>query len=265
MTDQTIADARSDALRWQADARNRTGEPPQSAEDAYKEAAGALGSTGASMAVGILAATGLAPTPVDDLAPSADRLDTFESVYRHYRNRHRDGVGLELGEHPGGVVLVAQYATARAWQAWQRAEGAESRQRVNEYGRAVEEVSPLPLPRFVSLTWQPAASPLRSTGAHLGREAIEAAGRALHPSARTPVEPGWVLYAVAPVDGRSLTFKDRKADRHGVAVQATGIVPMYARRADGATLTASGTPLPDPMPDWLVSALGGRWGKPRAA
>ncbi len=265
MTDQTIADARSDALRWQADARNRTGEPPQSAEDTHRDAARALGSPGAAVAVATLATTGLAPAPLDDdLEPSGDPMGTFESVYRHYRNRHRDGVGLELGEHPGGVVLVAQYATARAWQAWQRAEGAESRQRVNEYGRAVEEVSPLPLPRFVSLTWQAHAASLRSSGVHVGQEAITAAGRALGPDA-TPAEPGWLLYAVAPVDGRSLTFKDRKPDRHGVAVQATGIVPMYARRADGATLTASGTPLPDPMPDWLVSALGGRWGKPRAA
>jgi len=261
MTDQTITDARSDALRWQADARNRTGEPPPSAEDTHREAAQALGSPGAAVAVATLATTGLAPVPLDDdLQPSGTPLSTYQAVYEHYRNRHRDGVGVELGEHPGGVVLVAQRCTATAWQAWQRAEGAETRQRVNEYGRAVEEVSPLPLPRFVSLTWQAHAASLRSSGVHVGQEAITAAGRALGPDA-TPAEPGWVLYAVAPVDGRPSIFRDRKPDRHGVAVQATGIVPMYARRADGATLTASGTPLPEPLPDWLLVELGGRLGK----
>ena len=70
---------------------------------------------------------------------------------------------------------------------------------------------------------------------------------------------------MAPVDGRSLVFRDRRPDQHGVSVQASGVVPMYARRADGATLTASGTPLPEPLPPWLLVELGGRWGKPRAA
>ncbi len=36
-----------------------------------------------------------------------------------------DGVGVELGEHPGGTVLVAQYGTAAAWAAWQKVDGAE--------------------------------------------------------------------------------------------------------------------------------------------
>jgi len=266
MTDQTITDARRDAMRWQADARNRTGDPAPSAEDTYKEAALALGSPGAAVAVATLATTGLAPVPLgDDLKPSTGPLGAFAEIHQHYRGRHHDGVGVELGEHPGGVVLVAQRCTAAGWQAWQRAEGAESRQRVNEYGRTTEELTPLPMPSFVSLTWQPPTSPLRSTGVHVGQEAIEAAGRALHPSARAPGEPGWVLYAAAGVGGRVLTFRDRKPDRHGVAVQASGVVPLYARRPDGATLTASGAPMAEPMPRWLAEAMGGRWGKPRAA
>jgi len=69
---------------------------------------------------------------------------------------------------------------------------------------------------------------------------------------------------MAPVDGRSLVFRDRRPDQHGVSVQATGTVPLFARRADGATLTASGTPLPELMPAWLASELGGRYGKRRA-
>ena len=154
---------------------------------------------------------------------------------------------------------------AAGWQAWQRAEGAESRQRVNEYDREVEEVTPLPLPRFTSLTWQPPAASRAAAGSTSAARRSSPAGRALHPSARTPGEAGWLLYAVAPVDGRSVVFKGRKADRHGVAVQSSGTVPLFARRADGATLTASGTPLPEPLPDWLLVELGGRWGKPRAA
>jgi len=53
----------------------------------------------------------------------------------------------------------------------------------------------------------------------------------------------------------------------GVAAQVAlaGIVPLYARRPDGATLVVSGVPMVEPMPTWLVSALGGRLGKPRAA
>ncbi len=61
-----------------------------------------------------------------------------------------------------------------------------------------------------------------------------------------------------------MVFKDRKPDRYGVAVQATGTVPMYARRADGHVLSVSGTPSVGPMPRWLVSALGGRYSKGRA-
>jgi len=231
----------------------------------FKEAARSLGSPGARVAVALLATAGLPPTPLDDaLKPSSGPLSTFQAIYEHYRGRHHDGVGVELGEQAvGGVVLVAQRCTSAAWQAWHKTEGAEVHRRVNEYGRTTEELTPLPLPRFVSLTWQPPASPLRSTGVHVGANAIEAAGRALGPDV-APAERGWVLYAVAAVDGAPVIFRDRKADRHGVAVQATGVVPLRARRpADGATLAASGTPLVEPTPTWLVSALGGRYGKRR--
>ena len=141
--------------------------------------------------------------------------------------------------------------------------GAEVHRRVDDYGNAVEVASPLPLPRFVSLTWQPPASPLRSTGVHVGQQAIAAAGRALRPEAAAACEPGWLLFAAAPVDGQPVVFKDRKADRHGVAVQATGTVPLYARRPDGATLVASGVPQVEPMAGWLVTTLGGRLGRRR--
>ena len=78
-----------------------------------------------------------------------------------------------------------------------------------------------------------------------------------------PAERGWVLYAAATVDGAPLIFRDRKPDRFGVAVQATGTVPLHARRPDGTTLTASGVPQVEPMAGWLVTTLGGRLGRRR--
>jgi len=104
---------------------------------------------------------------------------------------------------------------------------------------------------------------LRSTGVHVGQQAIEAAGRTLGPDS-APAERGWLLFAVAPADGVPLVFKDRRADSFGVAVQAVGVVPLHARRPDGTTLVASGVPQPEEMPAWLTAALGGRLGKRRA-
>jgi len=262
--ERSVSDAVSDALTWQADSRNRVGGQPPTAEDTYKDAALSLGSPGAAVAVAILSAAGLPPVPLgDDLKPSAAQLSTYQAVYDHFRGRHHDGVAVELGEHAGGTVLVAQYGTSRAWQAWQRVDGVEVHRRIDDYGNAREVASPLPMPRATSLTWQPPTSPLRSSGVHVGSAAIEAAGSALRPDA-APAEPGWLLYAVAATDGRSLTFKDRKADRFGVSVVASGFVPLFARRPDGATLTASGTPMAEPMPDWLLDALGGRWATSKA-
>jgi len=197
----------------------------------------------------------------DALKPSAGPLSTFQAVYEHYRARHHDGAGIELGEH-SGVTLVAQYGTAKAWQQWQAAVGVEVHRKLNDYGRATEEMTPLPLPRFTSLSWQPPSSPLRSTGVQVGQQAIAAAGRALEPDA-APAERGWLLFALGPIDGQPVVFRDRRADGFGVAVVATGVVPLYARRADGWTLTASGTPMVEPMAGWLVTALGGRYGKRR--
>jgi len=108
----------------------------------------------------------------------------------------------------------------------------------------------------------PPASPLRSTGVHVGQQAIIAAGRALRPDAASG-EAGWVLYATSAIDGAHVVFRDRKADRFGVSVVASGTVPLYARRPDGSTLVASGTPSVEELPGWLVTAMGGRLGRRR--
>jgi len=263
MSENVITEAVSDAMRWQVDARNR--DDSLAPEDLYKEGARSLGSSGASTAVALLAVAGLAPVPLGDgLKPSAGPLTSFESVYNHFRARHHDGCGVALGEHPGGVVLVGQKCTAAAWRRWQAAEGVEVSRRINDYGQAAEELTLLPMPRFTSLTWQPPASPLRSTGVHVGQSAIAAAGRALGRDS-TPGEPGWVLYAATSVDGVPLTFRDRRADGFGVSVQATGTVPLHARRPSGTTLVASGVPQAEDMPAWLVAALGGKPGRRVAA
>ena len=157
--------------------------------------------------------------------------------------------------------MVAQKATAAAWRRWQAAEGVEIARKVNDYGTATEELTLLTMPRFTSLTWQPPPSPLRSTGVHVGQSAIAAAGRMMLGRDAAPAEAGWVLYAATPVEGLPLVFRDRRSDSFGVAVQATGTVPLHARRPSGSTLTASGVPQAEDMPTWLVAALGGKPGR----
>ena len=262
MSEIVVTEAKSDALGWQAAARNRVGEPAPTPEALAQERLAGLAAScpAAGVAAAVVAVNGwpVQPLDPDTLDPSGAPLDTAGEVWAHFRHRRDDAVGLALGQMPGGVTLVAQYATARAWQQWQKVAGAEVHRRVDDYGNAVEVASPLPMPRAVSLTWQPPAASLRSSGVHVGSAAIEAAGRALGPDA-TPAEPGWLLYAVDPVDGRPVIFRNRKA-KHDVSVVASGTVPLCARRADGATLVASGTPYADAMPEWLVAALGGRLG-----
>jgi len=263
MTETVVTQAKSDAMQWASAARNRVGEPPPTTDDLDRERlAGLAASCPATRLAGAVAGWPVVALDADTMRPSSGPLGTAEAVWAHFRHRRDDAVGLELGEMPGGVTTVAQRATAVAWQQWQRAVGVEVRRRTSEYGRTFDELTPLPLPRFTSLTWQPPAGRFRSSGVQLGKEALARAGRAMGPDA-APAEPGWLLFAAAPLDGRSLVFRDRKADQYGVAVQATGIVPLYARRADGTTLTASLVPQVDEMPEWLLVELGGRLGKRR--
>ncbi len=50
----------------------------------------------------------------------------------------------------------------------------------------------------------------------------------------------------------------------GLDVLGDGLVPLHAVRADGWRVQLS-LPVVEPMPDWLIAELGGRYGKPRAA
>ena len=51
----------------------------------------------------------------------------------------------------------------------------------------------------------------------------------------------------------------------GLDVLGDGLVPLHAVRADGWRVQLSGLPVVEPAPAWLIDALGGRYGKRRAA
>ena len=71
----------------------------------------------------------------------------------------------------------------------------------------------------------------------------------------------WAL----PAGDRPVTFPANRALGHGLDVLGDGIVPWSARTADGWEIVASMVPQVDEMPRWLLAALGGRYGKRRAA
>ncbi len=267
-TESVINDARSDALAWQAAARNRHGSDEPTTDEVDRDRARSLGCPGADVAVALLSVTGWAPIPLgDDLAPSGGPLGTYGDIHKHFRQRHADGVGLELGAKPGGVVLVAVHGTAKAWADW-TSDVAVDRDVRNYEGRTSETATYKNIGRFVAVNWTPPPSTMRSTGVAVGREALNAAAEMMRPRRLGTNERGWCVWAAPPVNGRTLTFPARRKLGHGLEVLGEGsIVPWHAKRDDdGWTLATSGVPMADgPLPAWLIAELGGRWGKPRAA
>ncbi len=125
MSETVVNEAKSDALRWAADARNRVDQPPPTPDELDRERlAGLAASCPAARLAGAVVGWPVVPLDPDTLQPSSGPLTTHGEVFQHYRHRRDDGAGLVLGEQPGGVVLVAQHATARAWQQWQKVVGA---------------------------------------------------------------------------------------------------------------------------------------------
>jgi len=57
-------------------------------------------------------------------------------------------------------------------------------------------------------------------------------------------------------DGRTVTFKPRRIG-DGLELLTDGVVPLYATRADGWTISVD-APMSEPMPTWLLDAFGGR-------
>lgn len=257
MTERVVSEARSDALKWQAQASSRPAEPLDP-EQADRDRARALGSPGADVAAALLAVTGWAPIPLgDDLRPSGAPLTTYGDVHAHYRNRHGDGTGLALGVYPG-AVLVAVHGTATAWRAW-TADVAVERSR----GRYEDGSAPLAagrdLGRFVSVSWQPHGSQGRSTGVAVGTSALNVQAESMRPRHVGAGERGWVVWALSASDP-AVRFAARRKLAHGLEVLGEGIVPLHAVRRDGWRAVDSGLPSVEPMPGWLTAELGGRLG-----
>ena len=248
VVDDDVAVARAAATTWQAAARNRTDAPD--ADALAREAVASLRSPGASTASALLSLTGWAPVALDDdLSPSSGALASLDGVFSHYRNRHADGAGLELGEKPGGTVLVAVTGTAKAWEGW-RDDVAVIRVRRNfGDGRSAEDVSLKDLGAFATVSWQPASSSVRTSGVTAAPSMPRSYGAG---------EIGWLVWAVTPEPGQRVTFPRSRKLGHGLTMVSEGVVPWHATRRDGWTLRASGVPMAGPMPEWLVAELGGK-------
>jgi len=267
VTQQTVLAARSDALAWQAAARNRTGQPPPSADELDRERVQALPYPAARVAAALLSSTGWPPVPLDPdtLAPSAGPLTSHGEVYRHYRHRASDGCGLQLGAQPGGAVLVAVTGIGKAWADWVADAATERTQRRDEDGRVVHEMQTgRELGHYSAVGWAPPPPTVRTSGVAFGRQALDALAESMRPRRVGANEVGFVVWA-APPGPRPLTFPASRKLGHGLAVVGSGVVPWHAVRGDGWVLSASLVPRAEPLPGWLVEALGGRWGKPRAA
>ncbi|MBA2700040.1 MAG: hypothetical protein H0U61_14975, partial [Nocardioidaceae bacterium] len=240
--ERDVAAARFEAMGWQAAARNRADTPDPDTLD--REAVASLGSPGASTASALLSLTGWPAIALDDaLSPSSAPLATAAAVFEHYRNRHHDGAGLELGVKPGGVFAVAVTRTAKAWEGWRDDVAVVRVHRDFGDSRSAEDVSLRDLGAFAACSWQPASPSFRSSGVTAAPTMPRSYGTA---------EPGWLLWAVAPEPGRRITFPDKRKLGHGLTLLGEGVVPFHATRRDGWTLRSSGVPQPAAMPDWLV-------------
>ncbi len=263
MTETIVDQAKSDAMRWQADARNRPGDPAPAPDEVNRERVWALGCPGASVAAAVLGGTaGWCPVPLgDDQHPSSEPLGSYGAVYEHYRNRHRDGTGIALGAQPG-AVLVAVRGTAQAWNAWCAAYAVESSAPRFEDGSGPAMRSYKDLGHFVSVSWQPPATGFRTSGVAVGRAALDKAAESMRPRHTGSGDRGWLLWAI-PAGDRPLTFPASRKLGHGLDVLGEGVVPLFARRGDGWTVLLSSLPVVEEMPTWLGAELGGRGGKRR--
>ncbi|MBA3620034.1 MAG: hypothetical protein H0W56_10675 [Acidothermales bacterium] len=255
--------ARADALIWQSEARNRHDPPPSTEEvDRLRLDELAYRCPAAKVAGALLGVSGLPPVATDPDAPttaSSGPLSTSAEVFAHYRNRNADGVGLQLGAAPGGRTVVGVRGTPTAWSAFM-AERAVVERRTFEGQVAVNRLH-RDAGRPVAVSWQPPPASTRSSGPLYGREIDAAARRPERPGQATP---GWLVWLVAPDEaGRTVAFKSRRLGA-GVEVLASGLVPLFATRSDGWRIAAD-VPMSEPLPSWLVDALGGRWSKRAAA
>ncbi|MBA2559896.1 MAG: hypothetical protein H0V07_08415, partial [Propionibacteriales bacterium] len=176
-----------------------------------------------------------------------------------YAAHPADGCGLRLGSQLDGSTLFAIRATTTAYRDWIGDVGVDRRELVDGNGRTFVESTWRPFPVSVSVSWQPRSFSARTTGVAVGREQLDAAAASMRVDRSGGSESGWLALcgAVRP-DGARLVVKSRRLGP-GVEVLADGVLPMAAGRADGWVLQASGVPLSDEIPDWLVEAVRGRW------
>ncbi len=205
----------------------------------------------------------------------------------HYRANAADGAGLPLGRQPNGSALVAVRATPEGWRAWLADVGTERREMQDDSGRVTGESVTYRHPgRHTLVTWSPPPLRARSVtafGAALINEATRAVTSPRQQPAPTTGVAAWTwrqaaVWATPGVpDGtedwqvagqtitrpryRPVTFPVSKRLAHGVDVLSAGVVPWHLRREDGWTLSASGIPVVEPLPTWLLTALGGQVAK----
>jgi hypothetical protein len=223
-------------------------------------------------AEGLLATVTTAVVPVDrnTLTASGEPFSGFSAAAEHYQARPHDGVGLALGPQPDGSALVAIRATAAAWSAWLAEHGTERRDVVADDGHVESESrSYLDPGRHVRVHWSPPAIQARATAVAVGRAMIEAEGAKVRTDRSGVGEIGWVAWSIgaawslAGSGGLRLAFRSRDLG-HGVQLVADGVLPLASTRADGWSLTSTGTPVtltPNETPEWLVKAFGGKWVK----
>jgi len=217
-------------------------------------------------------ALGYELVPVDGrtLQPAGPPLTSYADAMAHYFAHPEDGAGITLGARPGSF-LVAVRAAPAAWAAWCKVHASETLDRGGEGGPGV-----VTEPRYIggmqTCRWSPPAARVRAGRVVVGVAAqlqeadsfVYGGPRKLHG------EIGWLVWSVAHTWSVAshpdwpVTFTNRKLD--GIEVVASGVLPVHVvRPSDGWSLMLDSVPPTLPMPDYLISALGGKEGKPAAA
>lgn len=267
MTDPATAAAIAGAYTHVLTANTRDGGP--NPDGAVRDALRRLSqiAPGAGVADAALAVTSrpVVALDPDTLRPSSDPLTTYEQILQHYSDRWADGCGLPLGAQRDGSVLVAVRCTAASWVAWLAAHGVERREVDDDYGTTRTVVSYMDPGPHVRVHWAPAPMAARSTPVVVGQAALIEEGDKVRADRAGVGEIGWVAWAIGSAwaigaqPGKRLEFSTKKLDL-GVEVLAAGeVLPLHAARRDGWTLTSTGLPATIDPPEWLVTALGGRW------
>ncbi len=227
---------------------------------------------GAGCAAAVIgnAAIPVVPLELPNLTPAGQPITTLAGVLDHWRNRPSDAVGVPAGKQPNGSTIVGlrfpDDATCRVWltenamavDRWRDDTGAEQ-----------ARPRPRPIGDYTLTRWSSPPRPgLTATSVAVGDRAIvEQASRLLDPQRAALKEPVTMVWAVAPdADGRQLTCRSRQLASGVQVLGEKSVVPWFCVRPSGWRLVTS-TPVPnvghEPMPDWLLTLLGAKWGSAR--